>query len=114
MYNLNKIVLNSLSEGIDEIKKIKSCLYEGYKCNVLVNRKNNYISLLRGVSIKVKSSFVEELNKNVAEQVKPLYVLVDNYSLSQKIGLAKFEFVADGFVSVLDNFIEVDEAFHLH
>ncbi len=114
MYNLNKIVLNSLSEGIDEIKKIKSCLYEGYKCNVLVNRKNNYISLLRGVSIKVKSFFVEELNKNVAEQVKPLYVLVDNYSLAQKIGSAKFEFVADGFVSVLDNFIEVDEAFHLH
>lgn len=113
-YNLNKILLNSLSEGIDEIKKIKGCLYEGYKCNILVNRKNSYLSLLHNVSVKVKSPLIMELNGKDAEQTKPMTIIVDSYSLSQKFGSSQFEFVADGYVSVLDNFIDVDESFFLH
>lgn len=113
-YNLNKILLNSLSDGINEIKKIKGCLYEGYKCNLLVNRKNMYLSLLHGVSIKVKSPFVAELNPSSVDQTYPMHVVVDSYSLAPKFGSSQFEFLADGYVSVLDNFIDVDETFFTH
>ncbi len=112
-YNLNKIVLNSLTEGLEEIKKIKESLYEGFKCNILVNRKNTYFSLLHSITVKIKSSLVAELSAD-ADQVKPMHILVDSYSLSQKFGASQFEFLAEGYVSVLDNFVEVDEQFYLH
>jgi HrpA-like RNA helicase len=114
-YNLNKIVLNSLAEGIEEIKKIKESLYEGFKCNLLINRKNTYFSLLHGITVKIKSPLVAELEAGSgAEQTKPMHILVDSYSLSQKFGASQFEFLAEGYVCVLDNFVEVDELFYLH
>jgi len=110
-YNINKILRNSLEEGLIEVKKIKSCIYEGFKCNVLTKYKNMYQLLIRNININVKSIYTEEIGENV-EQKKPMYIIVDNYMLSQKMGMARFEFVADGYVSVLDNFIDVDENFY--
>lgn len=111
-YNLNKIML-SLPDGLDEIRKLKQCIHEGYKCNILVNRKTNYMVLMRNLPVKVKSQLVSELGDD-AEQKKPMYIAVDAYALSPKFGSAQFEFVAEGFVSVLDNFINVDENFFLY
>jgi HrpA-like RNA helicase len=117
LYNLNKILINSLSEGLDEIKKIKKSIYEGFKCKVLLNIKDNYVSLLKNIKIKVKSNYINSINdlnhKIKVEQEKPKYIAVDNYQLSQKMNKAQFEYVADGFISVLDNYVVVDEKFHL-
>jgi HrpA-like RNA helicase len=113
-YNINKILLNSLSDGIEEIKKIKNCIYEGFKCNVLVNRKNSYMSLLRNTQIKIKSSLISKLDEKNADQTYPMSIIVDSYSMAPKFGAAQFEFIADGFVSVLDNFVDIDETFFLH
>jgi HrpA-like RNA helicase len=111
LYNLNKI-MQTLDDGLIEIKKIKQCLYEGFKSNVLISRKYSYVSILKGIPIQVKSRLIMPLNSKVSEQQKPLYILVDQYTLAQKFGMAQFEFVADGFISVLDNYIDIDEAFY--
>lgn len=113
-YNLNKIIGISLDEGINEIKKIKQAIYEGYKCNVLKFQNGRYYSLLRNIPIKIKSSMVLELNEEFAKQVKPMYIVVDNYTLSPKFGSSQFEFIAEGFISVLDLYVSVDEKFHMY
>jgi HrpA-like RNA helicase len=115
-YNLNKILQNSLEEGIDEITKIKKSVYEGYKCNTLLynNINNNYLSIFKNIPVKVKSQYIKELNSKIALQTKPIYLIVDSYIFTQKFNSSQFEFVANGFISVLDNYISVDDRFYLN
>jgi HrpA-like RNA helicase len=112
-YNLNKILTGSLADGLSEIKKIKYCLYEGLKCNLLKHDKfTTYTSVFKNVPVKVKSAVVKELNE--VEQQFPKYVVCNSYMLSQKFGSEQYQFIADGFCSVLDNFVVVDEKFFLN
>jgi HrpA-like RNA helicase len=113
-YNLNKIIKMSLEDGAEEIKKIKYSIYEGFKCNILVNKYNSYSNLLRNVIVKVKTTLVTELNSKVAEQTKPMFLATDSITITTKQNSAQFEFVADGFFSVLDNFVDVDLKFNLY
>jgi hypothetical protein len=113
-YNLNQILTRSLVDGLAEIKKIKYCLYEGLKCNLLKHdRFTTYTSVFKNVPVKVKSAVVKELNDNM-EQKFPKYVVCNSYMLSQKFGSEQYQFIADGFCSVLDNFVDVDEKFFLY
>lgn len=110
-YNLNNILIKSLSDGLSEIKKIKQCLYEGYKCNHFIHVNNNiYISSLRGVQITVKSDLVMDYHSTV-DSHNPQNIIMDTYSLSQKFNQMQFQFMADGFVSVLDGFVNIDKTF---
>lgn len=116
-YNLNKIICNQLSEGIDEIKKLKYAIYEGYKCNLLIHKKttnqnSGYFTALRNIPVKVKSNFVSELNAAHAQQTKPMHLVVSSYTLSQIKDSPQFEFVAEEYISILDNYMEVDENFY--
>lgn len=113
-YNLNNILLESLSDGLIEIKKIKQCLYEGFKMQVLVHGRNGYTSLFKNVPVSVKSSMAQPLNDQLVQQTLPKYIVCDSYSLGQKFGKPIFEFSAAGFISVLDNFVTVDMRFCLH
>jgi HrpA-like RNA helicase len=114
LYNLNKIIQGSLAEGLDEVKKLKHCIFEGFKSNILLRTKTGYISCLKNIPIKVKSPFISELNEAAAEQPRPNSIVVDSYAFSQKFGSEQFEFLADGFVSVLDNYIDADDKFFVN
>lgn len=113
-YNLNTILLNSLSDASAEIKKIKSCIYEGFKFNLLQHKQFSvYQSVCKNIPIKVKSLVVKELNDD-AEQKYPLLVICDAYMITAKYGSSQHEFIAAGFISVMDNFVEVDTKFTLY
>lgn len=113
-YNLNNIIKNSLAEGLIEIKKIKLCLYEGFKLNMLThNNFSLYKSVYKNISVKVKSSVVKPLNPDLVDQEYPRFLVCDSVALNQKFGSAQFEFIADGFISVLDNFIDPDLGFFI-
>ena len=107
-YNLNNILINSLPEGLIEVKKIKQCIYEGFKCQLLVYNNNKYTSVLKSVPITVKSTSVLPLDEELADQIYPKYIVCDSYMLSQIRNKSAFEFIASGFISVMDNFVEVD------
>lgn len=113
-YNLNKILTSSLVDGLCEIKKIKYCLYDGLKCNLLKHDKfTTYTSIFKNIPIKVKSVVVRELDDSV-EQKFPKYIVCNSYMLSQKFDSEQYQFIADGYCSVLDNFVDVDEKFFLY
>ncbi len=115
-YNLNNIIKKSLEDGIEEIKKIKMCLYEGFKCNILGFKRNKYISLYKNIPVKVKSQLIKEINPE-SNDIHPAianYILVDSYLISQKRSSAQFEFIAEGYVSVLDGYVTVDDRFYFN
>jgi HrpA-like RNA helicase len=110
-YNLNNIFKNSFSDGISEIKKIKECIYEGFKCNLLINVKNNYMLGIKNIPIAIKSKFIGILNNDNVEQNKPKYVIISGFSLSKTFNSAVYNIQSNDYISVLDNFITIDEYF---
>ena len=93
---------------IDELTKLKNCIYSGYKCNLLINENTQfYVSKMKGVQIRVSSSIVEG-------DIIPKFIVVDTYNLSKKFKGEQYEFVTSGFVSNLDNFAIVDPNFSLY
>ncbi|MEK6879131.1 MAG: hypothetical protein AABY22_05955, partial [Nanoarchaeota archaeon] len=114
-YNLNKI-MTSLPEGLAEVKKIKQCLYEGFKCNLLIHETNStYKSVLKNIPIRVKSAVVKQLAESI-EQRYPMYIVISDYDLSIKDRekSSQYEFLSQSFICVLDNFIDPDLTFFLH
>jgi hypothetical protein len=112
-YNINKIIKHSLPEGLIEIKKFKSCIFSGFKLNLLTHDKfTTYKSVYKNMSIKVKSAVVKQLNPDLVEQAYPKFLVSDGISLSQKFGSAQYEFLADGFIGILDNFVDPDLRFY--
>jgi HrpA-like RNA helicase len=103
-YNLTK-TLKSSDDGFTEIKKIKKCVYAGYKLNLLVHDGNVYKSAHKHVNVKVKSKILGDY---------PKYVLVNSYMLSQKFDSSQYQFESSGFVSVLDGYVDVDLQFYYH
>jgi HrpA-like RNA helicase len=110
-YNLNTIIKNNLAEGIDEIRKLKYCIFEGFKPNILKLKEHekytSYVSVLKNITITLKSSLLTPLNTNL--QKMPKYITIASYDLSKKQRSELFEFVTSEYVSVLDNYIDIDD-----
>lgn len=119
-YNLTNILSNNPNEGMEEIKKIKQCLYEGFKCNTLVHTNLTiYKSIFKNVPVKLKSAIIKDFASQEQQnpqqeqvQIYPKYVICNAYSISGKFGSAQYEFVSS-MVSVLDGFVVPDLTFYL-
>jgi HrpA-like RNA helicase len=113
--NLNKTLKASLYEGLEHIYRLKQCIYEGYKCNLLQNKKGQYVSSLYNITVSVDSKLTNNLNPQIARQEKPNNILVDAYAFTTPMGSQQYGYICDNttFVSVLDNYINIDEGFFL-
>lgn len=113
-YNLLHIMKNNLEEGLDEIQKIKKCIYDGFRLNLCEFQKRSYIMLSKSIPIKIKSSILLYLNDQVAKQTSPKHIIISGYTIKKSMNNSVFEFLCDEFISVLDNFVEVDNRFILN
>ncbi len=113
-YNLNKIIKNSLSDGLEEIKKIKACIYEGYKLNLLKFNPDEkcYYGLYKNIPIANVSFMTAGINVVDGKQYRPKFVVSDSIAISQKFDKEQYEFIALGFSSNLDGFITPDETIY--
>lgn len=106
--NYNKIYMGDYTDE-STIANIKICIYEGFKCNLLQWRSNNnYKSLLNNVTIKVKSETIRDM------EVKPEFIICSMYSMVQKFDDTQYELISDSFVSVMDDFVDVDPKFYMN
>ncbi|MGL5934503.1 MAG: DEAD/DEAH box helicase [Cetobacterium sp.] len=102
-YDLMTFINTNPTIAISEIIKIKQCLYEGFKLNLLKYDKFSiYRACLNNISIKVKSQFMSE--------IKPKYVICSNYILSSKFNSMQYEFISDGFISSVE-MLDIDPKF---
>jgi HrpA-like RNA helicase len=112
-YNLVSILKKNLSDGMEEIKKIKNSIYEGYRFNLLIwnNTSKEYIRYNIKIPIKVNSSLITPLYGDSIKQNRPKNIIIKSVFLKEKsFSKGVYEFSGD-IVSVLDGFVNIDYDF---
>jgi hypothetical protein len=109
-YNLKHILENDLDIGLKEIGKIKNAIYQGYYLNLCLwnEKKRVYILNSKNIPIQTKSEVLPNLSPENAKQTKPKNIIITNYTFGENMTSTNFEFSCSGFISVMDNYINVD------
>jgi hypothetical protein len=136
-YNLVSILQRNLSEGMDEICKIKKSIYEGYRMNLCSwdDNLNMYTIVANNVGIHIDSNLVKpiipESNKSYSngfkkggkeveevedliKQNRPQKIIVSEIRLMPKFfDEGMYELVASD-ICILDGYVDIDIEFGLH
>jgi len=105
-YNLTKILQNNFHDGLAEIVKIKKCIYDGYRYNLLIydesirSYRHNYKNFLVDIPSPIVRPYREGLTR-------PRYVVAQDILLWKSSRVPRFEFMAKT-ISILDGYIVVD------
>ena len=106
-YNLTTILKNNLEEGIEEIRKIKKCIYDGYRMHMV--RWNHitgkYHTYHRSIHINIPSKILDPF---LVEQSMPKFVILSGMTVKRARDGFSYEISGDGYVSVIDGFIDID------
>ena len=112
-YNLVNIIKDNIEEGMGEIKKIKECIYEGYRYNVCKKVGNKYVSAYTSGTIVLDTPLVQEIKWDDSLQDSPQYIIVANITLlPSRVNKGMYEF-SGSIVDVMDGFTVVDDEFLL-
>lgn len=109
-YNLTEILKRNLEEGIEEIKKIKRCILDGYRFNLAAWNKhtNNYEMMHRSIKVRVKSPLVSEIS---TPQSRPQIIALSGTIVRADFSTVSYTFESSGAISVLDSFVDLDYNF---
>ncbi len=101
-YNLTEIFRTEPASAVAEIKKIKQCIFEGFKYNILYLNGKQYTLLIKNVSVVVKSKILPRSNK-------PNYIITSDFVMSQSGNGSLFGINTSDYISILDNYVAVDQ-----
>lgn len=113
-YNLVNILRKDLTEGLEEIRKIKKSIYEGYRFNLLKydEEAKSYIAKYGHNKVNLSSKLLKPIKlDDDIQQSRPKFIIVSSVMLqssSNNPGMYEFN---GGDISVLDGFVDVDEEF---
>ena len=107
-YDLENIIDNDSYTGIQEIKKIKKCIYESYRFNIAIwnNLTSTYKMDVTNNDISI-SSIIFDIKDSTIEL--PEVVIVGSKIIKRR-GNIEFLFIGTN-VSVMDGFVNIDETF---
>lgn len=113
-YNNND---NLFIEAIEEIIKIKNCLYSGFKFNIAIyNEKskkyiiNNSNNELHSDSYLIKNLPILELGQEFLNN-KPKVILFDSLLIKKNNEINNYEFTVANSISILSGYINIDANF---
>lgn len=116
-YNLVNILNDNLPEGMEEVRKIKNCILEGYRLNLYIWNEPTkaYVSAISYNPVVLDSKILKPINSTDPDiqQTRPQKIIVNQVMLrpsSTNKGI--YEFTGSD-ISVLDGFVEPDLEFHL-
>lgn len=117
-YNLVKILKRNITEGVEEIRKIKKCIYEGYRFNLCTWNQvsKSYVNNHYHNNIVVESAIIKPMFKESAidpeiKQFSPQKIIVHNVMIRPSFkAKGMFEFSGD-YISVMDGYVDVDTSF---
>ena len=104
-------------EFIEEVIKIKKCIYEGYKLNTATYDKelNEYISDYNGRIVKSDSYLLKNLphieNGKKFIDTKPQRILYDSLIIKKNMS-NNFEFQVSNAVSIMSGYVNIDSTFY--
>lgn len=113
-YNLLEIIREDMEAGIEEIKKIKHCIFEGYKLNIAT-----YNSVIRTYELDYKkiplklidSPLIKSIpiNNDEIKQSVPKKIIVSNYLIiPNNFESGLYTFASGDYISILDGFVTLD------
>lgn len=106
--HLPKLLQTNMHEGMEEIVKIKHCIFDGYKCNLAIWNGSGYTTAWKRLEIDNLDSPLLDVRLTDLEQKNPRYIICQNYAIVDT-GMPKQTMLVGGLVSILDGFINVDE-----
>lgn len=115
-YNLLHILKNNLNDGIAEIKKIKKCILEGYKFNLLVWDDNikKYIHHHRNIPVQINRNNLLSRMGDDAVQRNANFIIPAGIKLNESFKIpGVFEFNVSEPISIMDS-LDIDLKFLLH
>ena len=103
------------TELVDSVIKIKKCIYEGYKNNLIVyNSKTNKFESLTGLPISVRSKLISNLSYQKIgvpfDQNQPKLLLYKELITRQNTKTGQYEHEAST-ICVLDGYVHVNQHF---
>jgi hypothetical protein len=112
-YSLKKFFHNNIYMGLEEIRKIKRCIYEGFRLNMATwnMEKKMYVLDNCHEKIKISSDVIKPIPEhNTIKQIRPKKIIVRDINLNKKPFGSMYAYECDR-VSVMDGYIDVDETF---
>jgi len=118
LLNSYKTNENLFEESIEEIMKIKKCIYEGYKLNIATynSEKNKYISDYNGYELNINSYLVKNLpilnNGKNFNMIKPKHILYDSLLIKKNPISNNYDITVSNCISVLSGYVNIDFDFN--
>ena len=113
-YNLLSIFKENLTDGLSEVKKIKKCLLDGYRFNLVIwdDTVKKYILNHRNIPVQIIRNKLISRMGNDSEQTNVNFIILSNIMVrvSQK-NPGMYEFVSTGSISILDQYLDIDLKF---
>ena len=115
-YNLLKLLKNNLEDGVVEIKKIKKCILDGYKFNMVVwdDTSKKYILHHRNIPVQITRNNVLSRMGEDAVQRNANFIVASEIMLSEsQKNPGMYEFQASEPISIMDT-LNIDLKFLLY
>jgi HrpA-like RNA helicase len=112
-YSLRKFFQTNVYMGLEEIRKLKRCIYEGFRLNMATWNGEKKAYILDGCheKIKVSSDVIKPIPPHETfTQTRPKKIIVRDIILRQNKLNKMYQYETDR-VSVMDGYIDVDETF---
>jgi HrpA-like RNA helicase len=114
-YNLLTMFRENLDEFVTEVKKIKLCIVDGFRFNIIIwdNTSKKYILQHRNIPVQIRAPVLSRMGDN-AIQTNANFLISSNIMLRQsQIDKNIFQFEHSGSISILDS-IDIDLGFLGH
>lgn len=103
-------------EFLQSVIRIKKCIYEGYKCNLLIHQEHHqYESILTRQIVHVDNKIISNLSyQKIGEpilQSQPKFILYTSLTYLWNEEIGHYEFYTNAPVTVLDGFVDIDFTF---
>lgn len=115
-YNLLNILKNNLEDGVSEIKKIKKCILDGYRLNMIIwdDTSKKYILHHRNIPVQIIRNNLLSRMGDDAKQRNANFVIAFEIMLSEsQNNPGTYEFQTTDPISIMDT-MDIDLKFLLH
>ncbi len=111
-YSLINLIKSNLNDGLEEISKIKNCIYEGYKLNLCIWNGKEYINQANHLPLMIKSEIIKKHNiESISvdnRSLMPKFLVYNQMIMTETIiGIR----ISTSCVSILDNYVDIDVQF---
>lgn len=112
-YSITKIFQEDIKLGIEEVKKIKNCIYEGFRLTLCQwnDEREKYLLVQSQTPISLKSNITRPLPVHEDfKQIRPRFVVTSETVLNQNRKTQLYMFEGER-VSSMDGYVLVDNTF---